>query len=205
MKSFVFRIINSFFVIFYTAYLTKGSTLKDLFFLLAPILVTKQINNIATSVVAPWFWYKFKQNRYFKRLKKRAEEQQETSKKPSKYYQDYDYTSESNQGQDHLMNIIKSKKKDFNMFYRRHLTTLNDKKEKEKEKENEKESGKPQKPVQNDCDMDGIELNSMRNNFLDTVNFFEEGMIEFGYLTWFAAAFPLGPLMALILDTLEVR
>lgn len=50
VKSFSFRILNSFYAVFYLAFIEKGSDFKDLFGLLWPILIYKQASNIAVQV-----------------------------------------------------------------------------------------------------------------------------------------------------------
>ena len=52
---------------------------------------------------------------------------------------------------------------------------------------------------------DKIELSSYRPVFLDTIDYYADGLIEFGYITFFAAAFPLGPLISLVFDSYEIR
>ena len=54
-------------------------------------------------------------------------------------------------------------------------------------------------------DVDSIELNSLRGDFLDTVNFYSDGFIDLGYITLFAAAFPVGPFICLIINSIEIR
>lgn len=36
-------------------------------------------------------------------------------------------------------------------------------------------------------------------------NYFMESMIDFGYFTLFSAAFPIGPLISLLMNILEIR
>lgn len=50
VKSFSFRILNSFYAVFYLAFIEAGSDFKDLFGLLWPILIYKQASNIAVQV-----------------------------------------------------------------------------------------------------------------------------------------------------------
>lgn len=41
--------------------------------------------------------------------------------------------------------------------------------------------------------------------FEGTLDYFMEGMIDFGYYTLFAAAFPIGPILACIVNPIEMR
>jgi len=56
-------------------------------------------------------------------------------------------------------------------------------------------------------DVDAVELNGMKltadNNLV--INYFMESMIDFGYITLFSAAFPIGPLISLLMNLLEIR
>ena len=49
-------------------------------------------------------------------------------------------------------------------------------------------------------EIDSVELNSIRSVFkIETlIDYYAEGFIDFGYITLFAAAFPMGPFIALI-------
>jgi anoctamin-8 len=54
-------------------------------------------------------------------------------------------------------------------------------------------------------DADAVELNSIKLDFEGTLNYFMEGMIDMGYITLFAAAFPIGPFIALIANIMEIK
>lgn len=57
-------------------------------------------------------------------------------------------------------------------------------------------------------DVDSIELNSLRLDFdpeNELINYYAEGFIDIGYIILFAAAFPLGPAVALLMNILEIR
>lgn len=54
-------------------------------------------------------------------------------------------------------------------------------------------------------DVDSIELNSLRGELFDTVNFYADGFIDLGYITLFASAFPIGPFIGLMMNSLEIR
>ncbi len=56
-----------------------------------------------------------------------------------------------------------------------------------------------------DLDVDAVELNSLKLDFEGTLNLFMEGMIDFGYVTLFAAAFPIGPFIAMVVSIFEIK
>jgi anoctamin-8 len=53
--------------------------------------------------------------------------------------------------------------------------------------------------------LDDIELNGQRFPFIDAVDYYSEMIIQFGFITMFAAAFPLGPALALLSNLAEIR
>ena len=55
--------------------------------------------------------------------------------------------------------------------------------------------------------MDAVELNSLKEDFTieQLIDYYAEGFIDLGYISLFAAAFPLGPVIALISQIIEVR
>ena len=53
--------------------------------------------------------------------------------------------------------------------------------------------------------MDAVELNSVRNEDMGDIIQYSEVLIQFGFVTFFAAAFPLGPVICLMTNSLEMR
>ena len=55
--------------------------------------------------------------------------------------------------------------------------------------------------------MDAVELNSLKEDFTieQLIDYYAEGFIDLGYISLFAAAFPLGPVIALISQIIEVK
>lgn len=54
-------------------------------------------------------------------------------------------------------------------------------------------------------DVDSVELNSQKLENLDIVMYYSDGITELGYITLFAAAFPIGPLISLIASCIEIK
>jgi hypothetical protein len=50
-----------------------------------------------------------------------------------------------------------------------------------------------------------VELNGIRNSFKDLVDSYGETFVLLSYITLFAAAFPLGPVIALVYVIIEIR
>lgn len=67
-------------------------------------------------------------------------------------------------------------------------------------------SGTQNEPLfSQDVDVDAIELNAKRRVFLDLVDYYSDSFIEYGYITWFAAAFPSGPFISMVINSVELR
>lgn len=54
-------------------------------------------------------------------------------------------------------------------------------------------------------DTDAVELNSRRIKFEGTLDYFMEGMIDYGFITLFAAAFPMGPAIGCLTNIIEIQ
>jgi anoctamin-8 len=54
-------------------------------------------------------------------------------------------------------------------------------------------------------DVDAIELNSLKAEFGGTLNYYMESVIDIGYITLFAAAFPVGPFILLLSNIQDVK
>lgn len=67
--------------------------------------------------------------------------------------------------------------------------------------------GQTQSTIVPNIDVDLVELNGLKfeadNNLV--VNYFMESMIDYGYISLFAAAFPIGPAIALLMNIVEIR
>lgn len=50
-----------------------------------------------------------------------------------------------------------------------------------------------------------VELNSLRIGFVDLVDFYGESFVLLGFITLFASAFPLGPIIALVNSIVDSR
>lgn len=54
-------------------------------------------------------------------------------------------------------------------------------------------------------DMDTIELNNLKFDAPDTLSYYSESFIDFGFITMFSAAFPLGPFIEFTKNIVEIR
>lgn len=56
-------------------------------------------------------------------------------------------------------------------------------------------------------DMDSVELNGVKyqTNKQMITNYFMETMSDFGYITLFSAAFPVGPFLFILMSIIEIR
>lgn len=70
-----------------------------------------------------------------------------------------------------------------------------------------KSSGGINFSLASNVDIDAVELNGLKseanNNLI--IDYFMESIIDFGYLSLFSAAFPIGPVIALLMNIVEIR
>jgi Calcium-activated chloride channel len=66
-KNVLFKLINSYLSIFYFMFKSDKS-LKDLFYLMLPVLIVKQVNYMLLSVFVPQALYQREENKYFRRI-----------------------------------------------------------------------------------------------------------------------------------------
>ena len=59
--------------------------------------------------------------------------------------------------------------------------------------------------IEENLDVDSVELNGLKLNFEGTLNYFMEGILDLGYITLFAAAFPIGPVIAVVANVVEIN
>lgn len=53
-------------------------------------------------------------------------------------------------------------------------------------------------------DIDAIELNSFRNEFGGTIEYFMETVTDYGYFILFSAAFPMGPMIGVVTNMIDI-
>lgn len=173
VKSFAFRIINSFFAVFYVGFIK--SDFEQLFLTLAPILIYKQVSNLALQVLLPWIIFNWKKKKYFVKVVNNGLEQHKINQARS--------LNES----DSILSLANAYGRSYLSYWNRGVFLLNTHK------------------LQSNIDMDAVELNCLRADFADTVDYFSESFISFGYVTMFTAAFPIGPVIAIAADTFELK
>lgn len=71
-KNVLFKLINSYIAVFYTAYFKSDFTYEELFYLLLPVLVIKQISYFVVALIFPQVVYKYNEDKYFMKVKKRS-------------------------------------------------------------------------------------------------------------------------------------
>lgn len=54
-------------------------------------------------------------------------------------------------------------------------------------------------------DADAIELNSFRSEFGGTVEYYMEAVTDYGYCILFSAAFPLGPIIGIVTNMMDIQ
>jgi len=56
-----------------------------------------------------------------------------------------------------------------------------------------------------DLNLDAVELNSFYQKYESIQSSYQESIVDFGYTTMFAAAFPLGPLVLVLMNIVEIK
>ncbi|CAD8164622.1 unnamed protein product [Paramecium octaurelia] len=167
-KNVLFKFINSYIAVFYTAFIKLDSTYEEIFYILVPVLVIKQLSYLIAIMMIPQIIYKYKESSYFKLFKEKLNLRQ---------YQDpidILWKQTTNVPLKSQSRVVIN------------LTT---------------------QQIQQNIDMDSVELNGLKlpaYKYLMT-NYFMETMIDFGFITLFTAAFPMGPTIAMIMNIIEIR
>ncbi|KAL4481466.1 hypothetical protein ABPG74_007555 [Tetrahymena malaccensis] len=188
-----FKVLNSYFALFYIAYIQKDSNFQTLFYMLLPIMLIKQINYTILNVWLPIFLYNRAEKNYFKQVNKKIIDHENIQGQviPEKKKENQDIIEQ------YWNDISKEDMKNLS----RAVISLQE----GEEVKGDKNDPNPTIKLIKYIDVDSIELNSLRQEFLDTVNFYADGFIDLGYITLFASAFPIGPFIALIMNSLEIR
>ncbi|EGR27499.1 transmembrane protein 16k, putative [Ichthyophthirius multifiliis] len=195
-KIMAFKFINSYFSLYYVAFVDKKSTFETLFQMLLPIMLVKQFNYMILSVWIPKYIQNSKEKKYFKKVDEQIYQQNLIQTNFSEFFDD----NSMNDKQDiieqfwHQENGLKMK----TLF--RNIIQLPNQSQDDKNAQSEKKIN-----YINNIDIDSVELNALRVDFTDTVSLYADSFIDIGYITLFASAFPIGPMISLLMNTLEIN
>ncbi|CAD8209485.1 unnamed protein product [Paramecium octaurelia] len=179
-KNSAFTLLNSYLCIFYAAFVNNKSFL-DLFIQLVPVLITKQVQFAALKVLLPRVQYDYYEKQYFKQQQLNIQRQGQLNRNKEGFKDKVETLYET---------IFKEKKYTIETCKRAVLKIH--------------EKGKPP-TLEMNLDADQVELNNLKLNYEGTLGYFMEGIIDLGYITLFAAAFPIGPAIAVVANVAEIR
>ncbi|CAD8128142.1 unnamed protein product [Paramecium sonneborni] len=179
-KNSAFTLLNSYLCIFYAAFVNDKSFL-DLFIQLVPVLITKQVQFAALKVLLPRLKYDYYEKQYFKQQQLNIQRQGQLNRNKEGFKDKVETLYET---------IFKEKKYTIETCKRAVLKIH--------------EKGKPP-TLEMNLDADQVELNNLKLNYEGTLGYFMEGIIDLGYITLFAAAFPIGPAIAVVANVTEIR
>lgn len=60
-------------------------------------------------------------------------------------------------------------------------------------------------PFETKIDVDAIELNSLKEDFEGTLDYFMESITDYGYFILFSAAFPIGPFVGIVMNIIDIQ
>ncbi|EGR31635.1 transmembrane protein, putative [Ichthyophthirius multifiliis] len=208
-KLVVFKFVNSYFSLFYVSFIEINNTFSDIFYMLLPIMLIKQviiyiyiyiyiyifiyhyiyilfikINYMILSFWFPKYILKYRERKYFRNMQEETIKQQQMLTN-----QIFQQDSIEQYWERHTGKKMKT--------YSRTILYL--------QKDEDQKNNNPPLLIVNKIDADSVELNSIRSDFFGTINQYADSFIDLGYITLFAAAFPIGPMIALLMNTLEIR
>jgi hypothetical protein len=186
-KSFIFKFLNSFVSPLYTAFILKD--FEDLFFMLIGLFISRFLSTICFKIILKFMLYKYKKKKYFGKVNDKKVMQVGKQTKfdkgnmlkevitfpESRSQLPRNYSSVFERTEDCLLRPILPVKKESSGM------------------ENMK------------FNIDEVEINSRSPAFESVLNFYSEALIQFGYITLFAAACPLAPIFGLIFNWIEIR
>ncbi|KAM3134186.1 hypothetical protein pb186bvf_013704 [Paramecium bursaria] len=201
-KNSAFKFFNSYLSVFLNAFYYSESELSSLFSLLLPVLIAKQGTFLSFNVILPSYLYQKKVKNYRARLQ-RIKTAQKQVHKSSSFYKDgieqfYEDTFESHFEQQ-KKTTTKARQNEQKFTFetaKRAVLCL---------QKNILNNNSIEGKLEENLDVDSVELNGLKLNFEGTLNYFMEGILDLGYITLFAAAFPIGPVIAVVANVVEIN
>jgi len=187
-KSFLSLFFNSYLGILYLIFI-KNVELEKVYFNLISILITKQATSIATTAVIPWVLYKLKQKKYFESVNTKGKEQaRHRDVKGDTNLMDHDVANSKYPLIQEPSKSKKGKQPENDFVVKRPVLNC---------KKGAAEVDK--------WDLMRVELNGMKSRNDDFNDDYGQMLIQYGYITMFASAFPVGPIISFIANILDCR
>ena len=178
LKIFTFRFINCFISPFYTGFIEQN--FDNLYYLLLGLIITKHGSHIFSKYIFLHIKQRLRRKHYFSKILNYAEKQYLSLKR----YVEAHYSGRANK-----KNAVKGAFEGVGgeIPYCRGILDAH--------------TG-----VQNKTfNIDQVEISSKLEKYLEPTIFYSEIFIQFGYVTLFAAAFPLAPVISILNNIFELR
>ncbi|CAD8095052.1 unnamed protein product [Paramecium sonneborni] len=212
-KNVFFRFINSYMPLVYIIVTGQDYGLEDIFYFLIPLVLVKKAYYILIDFLIPALFIRAKIRIYFQKVKEAYQTQKEKRKNNNKQlnYLDeieqfwiYDEFKKNyniqNQSQEDMIEI--------SFLESASRTVLKVESEEiiaEKLLEQIQNQKLIYQPFETKIDTDAIELNSFKEDFGGTLDYFMEAVTDYGYFILFSAAFPIGPFIGIIINIVEIQ
>ncbi|CAK83449.1 unnamed protein product (macronuclear) [Paramecium tetraurelia] len=209
-KNVFFRFINSYMPLMYIIVTSNKYTLEDIFYFIIPLVLVKKAYYILVSFLIPVILLRGSIRSYFKKVKDITIEQKkvrQTNKQHLLYldeieqFWDYDEFLKNSklESQDNIdVDLLESAARPV-------LKIESEEVLEEKILEETKNPKFKYMPFETKIDVDAIELNSLKDDFEGTLDYFMEAITDYGYFILFSAAFPIGPFVGIVMNTIDIQ
>ncbi|CAK78542.1 unnamed protein product (macronuclear) [Paramecium tetraurelia] len=214
-KNVFFRFINSYMPLMYIIVTSNDYNLEDIFYFLIPLVLVKKAYYILIDFLIPALIIRAKIKIYFSKVKEVSQDQRFFGKQKGKtlsfldeieQFWTYDEFSKNKNSQAQSQ----SQETSFQIAYLESAsrTVLKVESEEILEEKLHEQTQNPKlvyQPFETKIDTDAIELNSFKDEFGGTLDYFMEAVTDYGYFILFSAAFPIGPFIGIILNVVEIQ
>ncbi|CAD8078721.1 unnamed protein product [Paramecium primaurelia] len=209
-KNVFFRFINSYMPLMYIIVTPNKYNLEDIFYFIIPLVLVKKAYYIVVNFLIPVLLLRGRIRNYFQKVKEITIKQKKirlANKQHLQYLDEieqfWDYDEfKKNYKLDIQDNI------DVDLLESAARPVLKIESEEVLEEKILEETKNPKfkyMPFETKIDVDAIELNSLKDDFEGTLDYFMEAITDYGYFILFSAAFPIGPFVGIVMNTIDIQ
>ncbi|CAD8178610.1 unnamed protein product [Paramecium pentaurelia] len=214
-KNVFFRFINSYMPLMYIIVSSNDYNLEDIFYFLIPLVLVKKAYYILIDFLIPALIIRTKIKMYFSKVKEVSSDQLQFRKQKGKslYFLDeieqfWAYNEFNNNKMSQAQRSSQDNSIEVAFLESASRTVLKVESEEILEEKLQEQTQNPKlvyQPFETKIDTDAIELNSFKDEFGGTLDYFMEAVTDYGYFILFSAAFPIGPFIGIILNIVEIQ
>ncbi|CAD8082237.1 unnamed protein product [Paramecium sonneborni] len=210
-KNVFFRFINSYMPVIYIIVVQNDKyNLEDIFYFLIPLVLVKKAYYILVNFLIPVLLLRANIRQYFNKVKNKTISQQNTRQDKNQHLLYLDeieqYWNQDEFKKNQKQPPLDSIEVDLLQSAARLVLKIENE---EILQENILEEIKNPKfkymPFETKLDVDAIELNSLKDDFEGTLDYFMEAITDYGYFILFSAAFPIGPFIGIVMNTIDIQ